>query len=252
MSNLTNAQIATFDKFAAAVEEYLNEHSEGKGSTRLVENKVFGQIWEACSRKSKLGRVMNNVTFLNENGRTKQQYQIRTPDGTPCFRPDGTPVMSHRRCVMYTVEAYREMRRERTGLKTPETFFMVPWEKVPGWLQSQLGSKFPKALDTAPEFTPKQIGILLRKGDKPKSGEKRNTWAGLDFLVVGTYGDDPVVITQAAVQNRPYIETLAEIVGCDCPDWGQNDAQEAKEDLTRAASGLMQNAIDITDIDELL
>jgi hypothetical protein len=251
MSNLTTAQIASFDNFAKAVEAYLDKNSTGHHSTRLVENKVFGQIWEACARTSKLGRVMNNTTYLKEHGRTKQQYQIRTPDGTACFRPDGTPVMSHRRCVMFTVDAYREMRRNRTGLKTPESFYMTPWENVPEWLQKQLSSKFPKALDSAPEFTPKQIGMILRKGDKPKSSEKRHTWAGFDFLVVGHYGDTPVVITQAAVQNRPYIKKLAEIVGCECPDWGQDEVEE-KEDLSKAASGLMRTAVSTTNIDNLL
>lgn len=248
MSNmLTSAQIATFDDFFAAIEKYLKGISDGISASRYVKDqKAFGLLWDAISRPSKLAPVMNNVTALAENGRTKGQFQLRTPEpeSNLCFRPNGSPVMSRRHCVMFTAEAYRKARTEITGLKTPETFYYVRWNSAPEWLQAELSNKFPKKSEDKPVFTPSQIGVLLRKGRKPSKSEKRHTWAGFDFLVTGTYGDDNVVVAQAFVASKPYVAKLAEVVGTDCPDWGQNDAtpQEQEEVQPLAASGLMAAA----------
>lgn len=248
MSNtLTSAQIATFDVFAAEVEEFLNNNSTEGKPIRHMDKKAFGEVWETASRPSRLYKVMNNITFFEANGRTKQQYQERTPEGTLCFRPDGSPVMSVRRCVMYTTEAYRTMRSEATGLKTPETTYAVNWNEVPESIQRRISTKFPKKSEGVPEFTPKALAIVLRKGNKVPKGHKRHSWAGFDFLVVGTYGDTPVVIVQAAVANKPYVAKLAKLVGIECPDWGQSTPQ-VKEELSLAASGLMARAVEMEDI----
>lgn len=248
MSNtLTEIQIATFDAFANAVEEFLNSISDGtmKSSRFVKDKKAFGALWEAISRPSKLAPVMNNTTALAETGSTKSQFQLRTPDGDLCYRPDGSRVMSRRHCVMFKSEAYREARTNITGLKTPEVFYYIQWDAAPEWLQKELARKFPKASEGKPSFDPKQVGVLLRKGRKPIKGQKRHNWAGFDYLVTGTYGDDNAVIVQAFVANKPYVAKLAKVVGTECPDWGQDDAtpQEKEEEVQPlAASGLMEAA----------
>ncbi len=246
MSNtLTEIQIATFDAFAAAVKDYLDNISDGtmKSSRFVKDKKAFGALWEASSRPSKLAPVMNNITNLEKEGRTKSQFQLRTSKGDPCFRPDDSPVMSRRHCVMFKSQAYRDARAKITGLKTPECFYYIQWEAAPEWLRTELAKKFPKVSEGVPAFDPKQVGVLLRKGRKPAKGQKRHNWAGFDFLVTGTYGEENAVIVQAFVANKPYVAKLAEVVGCDCPDWGQNDVQEKEEEVQPlAASGLMDAA----------
>lgn len=230
----TPAQIATFDVFAEAVKTYLDAHSEGKRNAKLMERKAFGAIFETASRPSMLLPVMNNVTHFTEHGRTKESFQLRYGAGHPQegqlqYRPNGTAVMSNRHCVMYTTDAYREMRAKITGLKSPEPVYFVRWSDVPENIQNRLSKKFPRKGENYPEFTPLQLGITLRSGRQPEKGEKRHKWAGFDFIVVGTYGETNVVITQAAVGKKPCVAALAEIVGCACPDWGQNEAQEKEE-----------------------
>jgi hypothetical protein len=248
MSNtLTDRQIETFDVFAAAVKDYLDNISDGtmKSSRFVKDKKAFGALWEASSRPSKLAPVMNNLTALEATGSTKSQFQLRTPDGELCYRPDGSRVMSRRHCVMFKAQAYRDARAEITGLKTPECFYYIQWDAAPEWLRTELAKKFPKVSEGVPAFEPKQVGVLLRKGRKPSKGQKRHNWAGFDYLVTGTYGEENAVIVQAFVANKPYVAKLAEVVGCDCPDWGQNDAtpQEKEEEVQPlAASGLMDAA----------
>jgi hypothetical protein len=198
---------------------------------------------------------MNNTKSLAENGVTKIRHQLRFPEftedgktshplaGQKKFKDNGEAIWSKNHCLMYTAEAYRAMRSEATGLSSKETVYAIYWSEVPVSLQNLLAQKFPRKGAEYPEFTPKSLGFLLRKGSKPEKGQKRHAWAGIDVVVSGKYGDDQVVITGAYVMFRPgTVARLAANLNIPCPEWNREEKaeapQEQQEELKQAASGL--------------
>jgi hypothetical protein len=258
MSNLNAEQIASFNTFATGVQDYMDSKSTGKGGARFfTESAHFGVIWKALidptfvpkSEKDEVGRpsmlrsVMNNTVQLQERGYTKEVYQLRYPetkeDGTPhpeagkkIYRVNGESVLSKHHCVMFTKDAFRANRREVTGLKGEEPIYAISWDAVPKDLKQQLAQKFPAKGEEYPKFTPLALGFLLRKGSKPKSGQKRHSWAGIEILVGGKYGDNMVIIRGTYKQRRPgLVARLANNLNIDCPSWDV----EKKAEVTPSA-----------------
>lgn len=248
MSNLTEAQIETFDQFAADTKEYLDGESvETKNkSVRVVNTKSFLDVWKTVSRPSKLAPVMQTQLFFAEHGRTKSKFRLRNEDGS--FRTDseGNPSFSRTHVVLYRAEVYREARKERTGLSTPETVYGITWDNVPSDMKTKIRQwYFPNGTDrkgnSLPSFVPSLLGLVLRKGKKVKKGERRHAWAGFDFVLFGHYGPEkiPTVITQISVVQKPYLASFASLMGVACPDWGQNEG--VSEEMSKAACGIYQN-----------
>jgi len=263
MSTLNKKQITSFDTFAKGVKEFLDTGTKGPKHARFfTDRKAFGAVWDALigpptgddmdGRPSALLPVMNNITNLEEKGRTKEVFQLRYPekgeDGEPhpqagelMFRRNGKAILSRHHCVMYTTEAYRAKRAEITGLKGKEPVYAITWDAVPSELKGQLASKFPAKKEGYPAFTPVALGFLLKKGAKPKSGEKRHSWAGIDIILGGKYGDQTVVIEGVYVQRRPgKVARIADNLNLDCPDWGQNDDKKGK--VTRAGEEALETS----------
>lgn len=252
MSNLSNAQIASFDKFAADVREWFDDHSVQRGENKhflRMNREEFNKVFRITSRLSELAPVMNNVTALSEKGCTKLQFQKRTPEGQLCYYPSGKPMLSKMHCRMYTAEAYRAMRTERTGLKTPETVYYIAWDEVDAKVKNGLATKFPKATDSSPDFEPKALAMVLRAGRKPKKGEKRYQWAAFDFVVVGTYDEQQVIVTQAAVIRKPYLPQLSEYLGTECPDYPSRSQEPKQEELPLSnAASTLASAVEVEDV----
>lgn len=248
MSTLTSSQIASFDRFATDITAYLTDNSVAtkNDTVRIVRKNVFIDLWKIVGRPSKLGPVMQTQKFFAENGRTKVNFPLRDENGNVRVDENGETIFSRKHVVMYRSEVYRQARTEITGLKSPEIFYGILWQDVPSDIQIKIrqfyfpSSKNSKG-ETLPSFVPFALGLVLRKGSKPSKGEKRHSWAGFDYVVIGHYGDEkiPTVITQVAVANRPYLASLAEYAGVSCPDWGQDET--AAEDMSVAANAIYSN-----------
>lgn len=257
MSNLNEKQIASFDTFAKGVKECMDANSTGKGGARFFTERIsFGMVWDALidptfvpksdkdvvGRPSMLRPVMNNTVQLQERGYTKEVFQLRYPDtredGTPhpaagdkIYKLNGEPELSKHHCVMYTKDAFRQERAGITGLKTDEPIYAITWDAVPKDLKQQIAQKFPAKSEDKPEFKPMALGLLLRKGKKPISGQKRHSWAGIEILVGGKYGEDTVIIRGTYKQRRPgLVGRLADNLAIDCPVWDSVEKAEVVAD----------------------
>jgi hypothetical protein len=253
MSTLTPEQIDSFNTFAKGLKDWFDERTTGPTHARFfTERSSFGTVFDALigpetgdgkdGRPSALLPVMNNITNMEKTGRTKEVFQLRYPDngkdgephpqaGEKMYKRNGDPILSKHHAVMYTTDAYRAKRSEITGLKGKEPVYAIQWDAVPDWLKSQIQSKFPEKKEDYPVFTPLALGFLLKKGSKPKSGQKRHSWSGIDIVVGGKYGDQTVIIEGVYVQRRPgKVARIADALGLDCPDWGQSEPAAAEPD----------------------
>jgi len=257
VSNLTPSRIACFDRFAERVEDFLNANSKpSKNGHRSLIAAIFEVIVTICFRPTALAPVMHNGVSLQATGMTKRRFQLRAPKTLPNGKPNpkadmlifdratGNPVYSKAHAQMYTAKAFREWRATQTGLKTPETVYVVNWDKVSQAKQQGLAKSFPPKRDGKPEFVPQVVGILLRKGNKPAKGEKRHSWQRLMLVVVGKYGEfGTCVIPNAAVWQSGCVKALGEAIGCpeaDIPVWDdENEAQFAAQ-FSKAANAVME------------
>lgn len=246
MSNLTDTQIQDLARFSNEVEEYLNNNStplKGNAQYRHMTKAAFGKVFKATTRLGGLRRVMNSTTFYEEHGRTKMTQQKRYAKGHPkegelVYDGQGNRILEPKRCVLYSAEAYRQMRQERTGLKTPETVYFVKWAEVPENVREKIATKFPYPVEGKAQFLPTNLCLVFRKGDKPARGESRHTWMPPQFVVSGKYGDDAAVLTKAVVWNRGCLKDLAEAIGIKPVDLTNPEVESTEEnvDLKKAAN----------------
>lgn len=269
MSTLTTEEIASFNEFAKGVKAFLDASTgsaKGKNARFFTDRKDFGKVWDAIigiptpttggdkedGRPSMLRPVMNNITQLEERGYTKEVYQERYPetkeDGTPhpaagdlIYKRNGDASFSPHHCVMFTTEAFRANRTEVTGLKGAEPVYCIAWDDVPKDLKQQLAQKFPAISEDKPKFAPVALGLMLRKGSKPKSSQKRHAWAGIEILVGGKYGDQSVVIRGTYKQRRPgLVNRLADNLDIECPSWStEKTEKESSGTYANVSSALL-------------
>lgn len=265
MKDLTKTQIATFSNFRSLTEEALVENTVPlKGSVNraiaTAEGKTFFlDMMVAASRQSKLNRVLNSLTVFEKTGVTKSNIQKRHFQTKALIFRNSKPayVFAPRCARMYTTEAYREMRAKATGLKSPEPMFVLSWKAIPSDIQGRLEEQFPRKNEKV-TFQPVGIGIVVKKGNAPKKGEKRHQWSRLQFVVLAKYNDQPVILPELIVWDNEshdglsVIQRLAKVIDAPesaTPYWPEakvEETVEVVEDLEKAANAQVadQNAFD--------
>lgn len=247
--NFTKAQIASFVTFRNEVEEFMNSHSEGTKTFRKMDAPTFLAVFKVASQPTLLRPVANNVTKLGERGFTKRNSVKRTPQGHIRYDERGNELRTKDRVVMYTTEAYRETRARVSGLKKTETVYAIRWDEVPVYIQKAISRVFPLSKPEYPAFVPKNLCMVLRHGTK-EDGSARHAWGGFDFCVSGFYGETAVVIPQVAVKRRvkeegSTTENIARVCNATCPDWGQNEEQDASQEQEEAPIATAANVLSL-------
>jgi len=259
MSDLTKTQIARFEIFRTHIEKALSSLCVPVNRNFVVDDDenvpAFTNILRAVARLSGYNKALNTEKQLDAKGYTKANLVVFNPKTNKPVERNGKPIFRYkaRCCRMYTLEAFRALRSEVTGGLADEAVYVLPWEAVSESMQKDIATKFPCKSEQHPAFEAWGIGVIVRKGAKPVSGQTRHQWSRMQFVVLGEYGDRQVAITDAIVWNGETnddgspIRRLADATNCPediVPIW--NAKVETPEELPIAANAQVadQNAFD--------
>jgi len=195
-----------FVKFEENVRSIFNSNST-PGSTanlkvRVMESEFLIELYKAVAHTTRLGRAMNATEErLEGKGVTPQAIPMRAKNGDVLKDANGDIrwATKGRHAQMWTLEKYHESRKEQTGLKTEEVQYLANWIDLPQGLKDALANKLPLKKDDKPEFQPFALGFVYRKGNKPAKGKSRHAWKRPQWVVLGSYGDDPEGIRRVMV-----------------------------------------------------
>jgi len=189
-NNMPNTDFSTF---TVKVRNAIRHHSNGvHNGISVIDTDFLVKLYVAVAHTTRLGRVMNATQErLNNRGVTPQAIPMRTRDGSDVLRDKEGNIRwltKKRHAQMWTMEKFREMRREKTGLKREEPIYISPWSELPQGLREALENKLPLKKDNKPTFEPFALGFVFRAGDKPSKGEARNSWKRPQWVILGEYG----------------------------------------------------------------
>jgi len=250
-NNLTDDDKRRFDMFSDYFTKFLDGNSSKKNTgNRDLDPKVGKQLLKLSARPSFV--PPHYCTMHAESGRTSRNIPRRDQKGEVIKKKGEVQWLhGHGVCVVWTAGAFRDMRKEKSGLKRSEVFYRIPWSKVPKKFRKVLlegaeewngrtikingkeTSIQPKLRQPGNDFhnylNPTHVALLLRR----KPGQK---WTTPQWVILGTWGSNndskriPAVLDTALCWQKGALPKLGEFTGAPediVPNMGRKQSKPA-------------------------